>query len=230
MKHLTFLTILLFSVAVLRAQEPVVLSPEDFQKALSNSGVQLLDVRRTAEYQAGHIRNSLQADWTNIEEFKNRVQYLDRTKPVMVYCAVGGRSKAAAEWLRTNGFSNVQELQGGFTSWKLNSKPVEGVSNVKQMTIDEYNNLVKTKDRVLIEFGGEWCPPCKKMEPVLNRLQAETKNAFKLVKIDAGIHTDLLKQLNVETVPAFLVYKNGKETWRKSGISELAELKSQLVE
>ncbi|HZG26319.1 MAG TPA: thioredoxin domain-containing protein [Chitinophagaceae bacterium] len=229
MKYITILAILIASITGLRAQDSVLLQTDEFEKGLSRPGVQLLDVRKTSEYQAGHIRNSMQADWTNIEEFKNRVRYLDREKPVMVYCAVGGRSHAAAEWLRSNGFSDVQELKGGFTSWKSNSKPVEGVAAVKQMSMEEYNNITTTKDKVLVQFGGEWCPPCKKMEPVLTRLHEENKNTFNLVKIDASIHTDVLKQLKVDAVPTLIVYKDGKETWRKQGISDFAELKSQLV-
>jgi thioredoxin-like negative regulator of GroEL len=95
--------------------------------------------------------------------------------------------------------------------------------------MEEYNNITTTKDKVLVQFGGEWCPPCKKMEPVLTRLHEENKNTFNLVKIDASIHTDVLKQLKVDAVPTLIVYKDGKETWRKQGISDFAELKSQLV-
>lgn len=225
--NLLLLVFLSFSLR-LQAQTPPVLPPEDFERSLSNPEVQLLDVRTAGEYQNAHIKNSLQADWVNTEQFKDRVQYLDKSKPVMVYCAVGGRSHSAAEWLRNNGYTNVQELKGGLTAWRALNMPTEGVPSIRQMTIKEYDDLVKSHKNILVDFGAEWCPPCKKMEPVLSQLQNELKTTFKLVKIDGGIHTDIMKQLNVNSLPVFIIYKNGKETWRKQGIAEISEFKTQL--
>jgi rhodanese-related sulfurtransferase len=187
--------------------------------------VQLLDVRTSEEYQAGHIRNALLANWMDQNEFTDRVKYLDKDKPVLVYCASGGRSSKAAEWLSSNGFTHVENLTGGFTEWKLENKPVEAASNVPQMTIDEYYGALKTDQPVLVDFGAVWCPPCKKMQPVIDALQAENK--FKLVKVD-GMNTALMQQLDVTALPAFIVYKNGKETWRKQGIVEKDELTKEL--
>lgn len=226
--HLLFLLLISLSFRP-AAQTLTVLSPEDFEKGLSKPEVQLLDVRTSGEYQNAHIKNSLQADWVNADQFKNRVQYLDKNKPVMIYCAVGGRSHAAAEWLRNNGYTDVQELKGGLTAWKSLNKPTDGLASVKQMTTKEYEDLIKTQSKVLVDFGAEWCPPCKKMEPILNQLQDDLKTTFKLVKIDGSIHTDVMKQLKVTELPVFIVYKNGKETWRKEGVADISELKAQLT-
>jgi len=81
---------------------------------------------------------------------------------------------------------------------------------------------------VLVDFGAEWCPPCRKMQPVLDALQNEMKDKFKIVKVDGGINTAVMQQLDVSTLPTFIVYKNGKEVWRKQGIVEKNELKKQL--
>jgi rhodanese-related sulfurtransferase len=81
-----------------------------------------LDVRTAGEYQSGHFKNSLQADWLNKEQFTDRIKYLDKNKPLLVYCASGVRSGAAAKWLLENGFTDVQNLKGGWFhgSWKGN--------------------------------------------------------------------------------------------------------------
>lgn len=201
----------------LNGQTKQVLTAEEFQKELGN-GKQLLDVRTAGEYAGGHIAHALQADWTNKDQFKDRVQYLDKNKPVLIYCQAGGRSAAAAKYLRENGFINVEELQGGMISWKQANKPVEGVSNVPEMTKDEYAEKLNTGKTVLVDFGAEWCPPCKKMEPVITDLQKELAGKFEFIKIDGGINTNLMKLLNVEGIPAFIVYKNGKEVWRQQGV------------
>jgi thioredoxin-like negative regulator of GroEL len=51
---------------------------------------------------------------------------------------------------------------------------------------------------------------------------------FKLVKVDGGIDINVMKAQKVETLPVFIIYKNGKETWRKQGVVELSELKANL--
>jgi thioredoxin len=228
MKRLLLALCLLISCTNLLIAQAVSLSPDEFQQGLAAPQVQLLDVRTAKEYQNAHIKNSLQADWVNIDQFKDRVQYLDKNKPVMIYCASGGRSSAAAEWLRNNGYHNVQELKGGLTAWKAGDKPTEGIPATKQITVADYAEIIKTKGRVLVDFGAEWCPPCKKMEPVLMQLENELGDKFSLAKVDAGIHTNIMKELKVEAIPTFIIYQDGKEVWRRQGVVASEELKKQL--
>lgn len=201
---------------------------DEFEKAVTTEKVQLLDVRTAKEFSTGHIKNALQADWTNNKQFTDRVQYIDKDKPVYVYCLVGGRSAAAATWMRENGFKNVIELTGGINAWKQASKPVEGSSNEVQMTMEEYKKSIPATGTVLVDVGASWCPPCVKMEPVLQDIIADKKFVFTFIKIDAGIHTNLLKEMNIEPIPVFIIYKNGQEVWRKQGIVSKDELKEQL--
>ena len=202
--------------------------PEDFEKGLKSENSQLLDVRKATEFKSGHLKNALQADWTNKEQFFERIKYVDKDRPVYIYCLVGGRSSAAAAWMRENGFKMVVELNGGIIAWKNAGKPVEGSSNEKQMTLDEYQLSIPTDKSVLVDFGAEWCPPCVKMEPVLNALRQDASLKFEFINIDAGIHTDLMKAMDIDAIPVFIVYKNGKETWRKQGLVSQEELASQL--
>lgn len=210
------------------AQEGSLLA-KDFETRINTQHPQLLDVRTAAEYQSGHLKNSLQADWLNKEQFADRIKYLDKTKPLLVYCASGMRSGAAAKWLLDNGFSDVQNLKGGLISWKLEGRSMEAVDNTTQLAIDTYKELTKSGDVVLVDFGAEWCPPCKKMEPVLQQLQKELTGQFKLVKVDGGIDIDVMKSQKVDALPVFIIYKKGKEIWRKQGVVELSELKSKLI-
>ena len=206
------------------------LSAKDFENRINTQHPQILDVRTAGEFQSGHLRNSLQADWLNKEQFADRIKYLDKSKPLLVYCASGMRSAAAAKWLLDNGFTDVQNLKGGLTSWKLEGRPLDAVENKTQLSIDKYKELAKSGDMVLVDFGAEWCPPCKKMEPVLQQLKNELPTQFKLVKVDGGIDIDVMKAQNVEALPVFIIYKKGKEVWRKQGVVALSELKTKLTE
>jgi rhodanese-related sulfurtransferase len=109
-----------------------------FEHQITNKDVQILDVRTPDEYAGGHIKNAMLANWVNKDEFTERVKYLDKTKPVLVYCASGGRSSQASQWLASNGFKQVENLTGGFNQWKLENKPFDATTNVTQLTIDQY--------------------------------------------------------------------------------------------
>lgn len=192
--------------------------PDEFEKGMHQDSVQLLDVRTAGEYNSGHISGALQADWTNQLQFTERVKYLDKNRPVYVYCLGGGRSNAAASWMQQNGFTTIVDLSGGINAWKRENKPVEGASQEKQISLAEYMAGIPGNQTVLVDFGAKWCPPCVKMEPVLQAIQNDSSLHFTFIKMDAGVQTELMKSLGIEPIPAFLVYKNGKEVWRTSGL------------
>jgi rhodanese-related sulfurtransferase len=225
-----FSLILFLSLIACKGQNPspAKVGTADFEKGLSGSDVQVLDVRTAGEFKTGHIKNALQADWNNQQQFTDRVQYVDKDKPVYIYCLAGGRSAAAATWMRNNGYKNVVELDGGINAWKRDNKPLEGAADIKQMTQEEYLSSIPKDKTVLVDFGATWCPPCVKMAPVLDELEKNKTLHFTLFKVDAGIHTDVMKANNVEGIPVFIVYKNGVETWRKQGIVPKEELEAQL--
>jgi rhodanese-related sulfurtransferase/glutaredoxin len=200
------------------------MTPDDFEKGLSKSNVQILDVRRAAEFNNGHLKNALLADWTNPNEFFDRIQFLDKDKPVYVYCLSEGRSSAAAKWMRENGFQDVNVLKGGINAWKMASKPLEGNKDLPQMSVEQYNAQIPINKTTLVDIGAPWCPPCVKMAPVIESLKTNKDLNFELINVDAGVHTELLKALEVEPIPVFIIYKNGKETWRKQGIVSKEEL------
>lgn len=223
MRFLSVILFLLFVGCNSSAQKSSEMNVDEFEKGLTEKEVQLLDVRTANEFRMGYIKGALQANWNNNAEFEERVAALDKNKPVFVYCLSGARSYAAAEWMRENGFKEVVNLEGGFSSWKRNNKPVEGIQQVPQMSMADYQQQITGKEYVLVDFGAEWCPPCKKMEPIINQFLADNKQ-IQFLKIDGGVHTDLMKELNAEGLPTFLLLKNGQEVWRYKGILTLEEL------
>jgi len=201
------------------------LSVEAFEKGISQSNVQVLDVRTPGEYESGHLSNALLADWNNQDEFKRRVAALDKSKPVYTYCLSGGRSNAATEWLIENGFT-AYNLAGGTIAWKGAGKTMEREELVQQITLAEYMAQIALDKTVLVDFSAVWCPPCKVMEPVLDSLVNSNGAQFILVKIDGGKQTDICRELKVDEFPTFVIYKQGKEVWRKKGIVDAKELVS----
>ena len=208
------------------SQEPN-LSVPDFEKGIAQQNIQLLDVRTNGEYQSGHLQHALWADWTNQTEFQERVKALDKNKPVYTYCLSGGRSGAATKWLNENGFT-AYNLSGGISAWKQANKPIEQTVTVPQISMQEYLSKIPSNKTVLVDFGAVWCPPCKAMAPILDSLVAADGSKFILVKIDGGDQTSICKALKVDGFPTFIIYKGGKEVWRKSGMVAASELVKQL--
>jgi rhodanese-related sulfurtransferase/rubrerythrin len=75
----------------------------------------LLDVRQPGEYEGEHIPG---AKLVPLPALNDGLRQLDSQKPVLVYCAVGGRSLAAAQLLSGFGFQEVYNLQGGIKAWQ----------------------------------------------------------------------------------------------------------------
>jgi rhodanese-related sulfurtransferase len=229
-KYPQFFAFLLCSVLFISctAQNGNVLSANDFEKKITTDSIQLLDVRTPSEFNSGHIANALQADWNNDKEFDRRIGFIDKTKPVYVYCLAGGRSAAAAEKMRKQGFKKIYELKGGINAWKAANKSLIGKSTEKQMTVEAYNNTIAGSKIVLVDFSASWCPPCKQMEPILQKVEKDLAEKFTLLKVDGGKDEDLVKLHNVTALPVFIIYKDGKEVWRKDGVCGEEELKSKL--
>lgn len=93
-----------------------VVGASEFKQLMSRKDVQLIDVRTPAEYKAGKIGEARNIDYYS-PNFKNEVGQLDKTKPVLVYCAVGGRSGQAASVLKNMGFKEIYDLKGGYNGW-----------------------------------------------------------------------------------------------------------------
>ena len=93
-------------------------SQNKFQRLINKKNTILLDVRTEVEYKAGHIPGSLQIDFLKTEDFKKQVAVLDKSKPYLLYCRSGKRSKDAMTVMKEMGFTKLFDLQGGFNSWE----------------------------------------------------------------------------------------------------------------
>ncbi len=228
MKNAILFTLMLIGITGC-AQKAGVVEVKNFAKGLNATDVQILDVRTIDEYNNGHIKNALQADWNNKTEFANRTQHLDKTKPLYIYCQAGGRSAAANQYFVNNGFTQVVELKGGMIAWKQAAQDVEGKSNTVQMTMGDYNKLISDTTKIyLVDIGATWCPPCVKQKPILDALVKAHPNKFVLINIDGGTHINLKDALKVDGFPALLVYKNGVVSQRFDGFTEKDKIEKAL--
>ncbi len=93
-----------------------IVSVAEFKEGLSNNEVQLIDVRTPKEYNDGHIENARLIDFLS-EDFKIKIQELDKEKPIYLYCRSGGRSGKASKVMEELGFKEIVDLEGGYMAW-----------------------------------------------------------------------------------------------------------------
>ncbi|MDE6557369.1 MAG: thioredoxin family protein [Duncaniella sp.] len=81
---------------------------------------------------------------------------------------------------------------------------------------------------VLVEFYATWCPHCRAMMPVMNRLVDETKEMATVAQIDGDKDEALVEKFHVHSYPTFILFKDGQEAWRDSGEKPYSELKDMI--
>jgi glyoxylase-like metal-dependent hydrolase (beta-lactamase superfamily II)/rhodanese-related sulfurtransferase len=97
------------------------ISVEVLSDQLQGSALQVLDVRREPEWEAGHIAG---ASWWPLDNFKIAPPEIDRNILLAVHCKGGYRSMIACSLLQRAGFQNVVNVVGGFDAWQLAKLPV----------------------------------------------------------------------------------------------------------
>ncbi len=88
----------------------------EFKKLMEKEGAQLVDVRTPREIAGGKIGDAMEMDFT-ASNFKDQISTLDKNKPVLIYCAAGGRSARAVKMMQQMGFMEIHELRGGYNAW-----------------------------------------------------------------------------------------------------------------
>ncbi|MFY8010145.1 MAG: thioredoxin domain-containing protein [Flavobacterium sp.] len=213
-----------------QATKPVqTLDVKTYAEKLKNTEKpQLLDVRTPEEFGVEHLEN---ADNVNVNspDFATKAAQYDKSKPIFVYCKVGGRSAQAADKLVGMGFTEVYNLEGGIMKWTTAGMPKAGqTAKTGGMTVEDYQKLVASDKKVLINFTAVWCAPCQKMKPYILKMQDELKDQVKIVRVDADENKSLTEAMKIEGLPMIIIYENGKEVWRNLGYISEEDLKKHL--
>lgn len=82
------------------------------------------------------------------------------------------------------------------------------------MTYEEAKNR---KGVTLVEFYASWCPHCQRMMPVVDEIKELVSGTTTVCQYDIDEHPREAEDAGAESVPTFIIYRNGREVWRRVG-------------
>jgi thioredoxin 1 len=83
---------------------------------------------------------------------------------------------------------------------------------------EPFQQLIQSSIPVLVDFYTDWCGPCKAMNPVIKEVAKTVQGRARVIKVDIDKSQAASIQFNVNAVPTFIIFKNGKPIWRHSGM------------
>lgn len=229
MKKLLYLSLLLIAGLHASCQTNFNnVSAEVFKNKIDSFPGVLLDVRTPQEFQSGHIKGATVLNYYS-KEFKSQLLKLPKNKPIYIYCKTGARSRGAASYLASNGYTNLYNMRRGIMEWSYMKYPIQRSSasiNAKDITSpSDFDQTIKTNKLVFVDYFAPWCIPCKKMDPMIKELETEYKGKVKIFKVNADASKELISMQGVRSIPYLVLYKDGKIVYRKSGMTTKEELK-----
>lgn len=99
------------------------LRPAAYQEILTQGNGTFVDVRTAKEHEDAFIPNSVLIDWKS-SDFADKIQKIDKDKPVFIYCRTGMRAARAKRKMKKMGFKEVYNLRGGIKAWAKDGLPV----------------------------------------------------------------------------------------------------------
>jgi thioredoxin len=223
-----YLSIILSSCQAQTSKNIQLLEAPAFAEKIKNTpNAQILDVRTPQEFAGDHIENAKNINWLNAD-FATNAATLNNTKPVFVYCKAGSRSNKAAAKLEEMGFTNIYDLQGGILKWEAAglSKPSDKLVGINKQ---QFEALLNSDKKVLVNFFAPWCAPCKKMEPFILKMQKENSAKVVIVRLNADENKTIMNELKIEELPTLLLYENKNLKWKSSGFVSEDDLKKQIL-
>jgi thioredoxin 1 len=96
--------------------------------------------------------------------------------------------------------------------------------------MSNFNSIIQSEKPVLIDFFATWCGPCKMLSPILREVKDSLGDRVSIIKIDVDKNQQIASQYQVRGVPTMILFQNGKQLWRQSGVLTKEEIIKTIIE
>jgi thioredoxin 1 len=104
-------------------------------------------------------------------------------------------------------------------------------ANVVEFTDANFDaEVLASKVPVLVDFGAEWCGPCRAMLPHVEAVADALAGKAKIGKVDIDANRGISMRFNISTIPTILIFKDGQKVKTFVGIKKKEELASALAD
>jgi thioredoxin 1 len=93
-----------------------------------------------------------------------------------------------------------------------------------------FNDIIQSEKPILVDFFATWCGPCKTLAPILKQVKDQLGDRISIIKIDVDKNQQIASQYQVRGVPTMILFQNGKQLWRQSGILSSSDLIKVIAE
>ena len=81
-----------------------------------------------------------------------------------------------------------------------------------------FYKLIQSEKPILVDFFASWCGPCQMLSPILKDVKDTLGDKIAIIKIDVDKNQQVASQYQVRGVPTMILFQNGKQLWRQSGV------------
>lgn len=93
-----------------------------------------------------------------------------------------------------------------------------------------FSTIINSEKPVLIDFFAAWCGPCQTLGPILKQVKEALGERISIIKIDVDKNQPMASQYQVRGVPTMMLFQNGKQLWRQSGVLSKEEIIQTIIE
>lgn len=101
---------------------------------------------------------------------------------------------------------------------------------IQEVNDKNFKKIIKEQKKpILVDFWASWCGPCVSLSKVIDEIENKYKNDILIIKINIDENSEATNEYKIKSIPTLIFVKNGKEKYRKIGISSFRDIEKCIL-